>query len=86
MDYAIRVEQMAFEMAKAAAESAIQIYNAGLDHFKVLVSKFQLYAQTYDTIMRGELARIDVYKAQLQGEQTKAEINSAKVQQLQGAS
>ncbi|WP_284335446.1 hypothetical protein [Comamonas sp. NoAH] len=81
MDYAQRDVQMVFDMAKSAAESAVQVHNAGVEHYKALLQGYSAYAQTYDTLMKGELAKIELYKAQLEGEQTKAQVNSALVQQ-----
>lgn len=82
LDYSTRVEQLAFDAAKVAAESAIQAYNAQVDGFKALLSSYQIYAGAYDTIIKGELAKVDVFKAKLQGEQTKAEINKTMTDQL----
>lgn len=82
LDYSTRMEQLAFDAAKAAAESAIQAYNAQLDGFKALLSSYQIYAGAYDTIIKGELAKVDVFKARLQGEQTKADINKTMTEQL----
>lgn len=81
MDYAFKLEQQVFEAAKATADNAVQIYNAGLDRYRTLLQSYQAYASTYDTLIKAELTKVEVYKAQLQGEQTKAEINTAKVQQ-----
>lgn len=81
MDYAIKLEQLAFEAAKAVADNAVQVYNAGVEYYRTLLSAYQTYAAAYKTIIDAELTKVEVYKAQLQGEQTKAEINTALVQQ-----
>jgi hypothetical protein len=82
MDYATRMEQLAFDAAKVAAETAIQAYNAQIDRFKALLSAYQMYAAAYDTLIKGELAKVDVFKAQLQGEQVKVEMNKTMTDQL----
>lgn len=80
MDNAIKLEQMAFEAAKAVADNAIQVYNAGVEYHRALLASYQAYADAYKTVINAELTKVEVYKAQLQGEQTKAEINNALVQ------
>lgn len=80
MDNAIKLEQMAFEAAKAVADNAIQVYNAGVEYHRALLASYQAYAAAYKTVIDAELTKVEVYKAQLQGEQTKAEINNALVQ------
>lgn len=81
MEQAWKVEQQAFEAAKALADNALQIYNAGVEYHRTLVSSYQAYAAAYKTVIDAEMMKVEVYKAQLQGEQTKAEINNSKVQQ-----
>lgn len=81
IDYAYKLEQLTFETAKAYADNAVQIYNAGVEGYKALMAGYQTYAAAYDTIIKGELAKVDVYKGQLQGEQTKAQINQVFVEQ-----
>lgn len=81
MDYAWKLEQQAFEAAKAIADNAVQVYNAGVEYYRALLSAYQTYAAAYKTVIDAELTKVEVYKAQLQGEQTKAEINTALVQQ-----
>ncbi len=81
MDYALKLEQMAFDAARAAAENSLQVYNAGVERFKALLQGFQVYAATYETIIKAELNKVEVYKAELEGEKIKADINSSMVQQ-----
>lgn len=80
IDYSLKLEQMTFEAAKAAAENAIQIYNGQVEKFKALLAAYDTYAAAYKTIMDAELSKVEVYKAELQGEQAKAEINNSLVQ------
>ena len=81
MDYAFKLEQQAFEAAKAIADNAVQVYNAGVEYYRTLLDAYKTYAAAYKTVIDAELTKVEVYKAQLQGEQTKAEINTALVQQ-----
>ncbi len=80
IDYSLKLEQMTFDAAKAAAENAIQIYNGQVEKFKALLAAYNTYAAAYKTIMDAELSKVEVYKAELQGEQAKAEINNSLVQ------
>lgn len=81
IDYSLKLEQVAFESAKVAADNALQIYNAQVEQFKSLLSAYNTYAVAYKTIMDAELSKVEVYKAELQGEQTKAQVNQTLVQQ-----
>lgn len=81
IDYSLQLERMTFEAAKAAADNAIQSYNAQVEQFKALLSAYNTYAVAYKTIMDAELSKVEVYKAELQAEQTKADVNNSLVQQ-----
>lgn len=81
MDHAMKIEQLAFESAKAVAENAVQVYNAGVEYHRSLLASYQAYTASYKTVIDSEMTKVEIYKAQLQGEQTKAEINNSAVQQ-----
>lgn len=81
IDYSFKLEQLAFESAKTAAENAIQSYNAQVEQYKALLSVYQVYADAYKTIISAELAKVEAYKAQMQAELSKAEVNKALVEQ-----
>jgi hypothetical protein len=81
IDYSLKLEQIAFDSAKTAADNAIQSYNAQVEQFKALLSAYNTYAVAYKTIMDAELSKVEVYKAELQAEQTKAQVNNSLVQQ-----
>ena len=81
MNYSLELEKVTFEAAKAVSENAVQVYNAGVDHYKTLLAAYQAYAATYKTIIDAELSKVEVYKAQLQGELAKAQVNTAMTQQ-----
>lgn len=85
IDYSYKMEAMAFEASKTAAEMALQAYNAAIERFKALLQGYQTYASAYKTIIDGQLAKVEVYKAQLQGEQTKAQINTTLVAQYKAS-
>ncbi len=79
LDDCYKLEMLAFEAAKAAADNAIQAHNAALEHFKALLAGYQVYASAYDTIIKAELNKVEVFKALLAAEETKASINKSLV-------
>lgn len=81
MDQAYKLELLAFEAAKATAENEIQVFNAALDQFKALLAGYQAYAAAYDTLIKAELNKVEVFKALLSAEELKSQINTALVQQ-----
>lgn len=85
IDYSFKMENLAFMAAKELADNSIQIYNAGVEGFKALLTGYQTYAAAYKTIIDSELAKVEVYKAQLQAEMTKAQINQALVEQYKAS-
>ena len=85
IDYSYKMEAMAFEASKTAAEMALQAYNAAIERFKALLQGYQTYASAYKTIIDGQMAKVEVYKAQLQGEEIKGQINASLVAQYKAS-
>lgn len=85
IDYSYKLEALTFESAKVTAENAIAANNAKVEQFKALVSAFNTYASAYDAIIKAELGKVEVYKAEIAAEQSKADINNAMVQQYKAA-
>lgn len=79
LDDCYKLEMLAFEAAKTAADQAIAAHNAGLEHFKALLDGYRAYAAAYDTVVRAELNKVEVFKALLQAEEVKASINKSLV-------
>lgn len=79
LEDAYKLEMLAFEASKAAADNAIAAHNAALEHFKALLAGYQAYAAAYDTVIKAELNKVEVFKALLAAEQTKADINKSLV-------
>lgn len=82
MDNALQIEQQSFEAARAVADSYLQVYNAGVREFEVLMQQFNTFATVYRTLIDAETAKLEQYKAELQAEQTKAQINQSLVAQF----
>jgi len=85
VDYSFRLEQLAFESAKTAAENAIASYNSQVEQYKALLGTYQVYSDAYKTIISAELAKVEAYKAQMQAELSKAEVNKALVDQYKAS-
>lgn len=79
LEDAYKLEMLAFEAAKVAADNAIAAHNAGLEHFKALLDGYRAYASAYETVVRAELNKVEVFKALLAAEQVKADINKSLV-------
>ena len=82
LDDCYKLEMLAFETAKTAADNAIAAHNAAIEHFKALLAGYQAYAAAYDTVIKAELNKVEVFKALLSAEETKANINRALVERF----
>ena len=82
ISYASQIEQRAFEAARYLAENAVQVYNAQVEGYRVLIQKYTAYADIYRTLMQSETAKVEAYKAQIDGERAKAEVNKALIDQV----
>ena len=82
LDDCYKLEMLAFETAKTAADNAIAAHNAAIEHFKALLAGYQAYASAYDTVIKAELNKVEVFKALLSAEETKANINRALVERF----
>jgi hypothetical protein len=85
VEYSLQLEKIAFESAKAVADNAVAVYNAQVDKFKSLLQAYQLYASAYDSIIKGELAKVEVFRAEIAAEQAKADTNRTLVEQYKAA-
>ena len=82
LDDCYKLEMLAFETAKTAADNAIAAHNAAIEHFKALLAGYQAYASAYDAVIKAELNKVEVFKALLSAEETKANINRALVERF----
>ena len=77
-----KLEALALDVAKTAAAGAIAAHNAALEHFKALLTGYQAYASAYETVIKAELNKVEVFKALLMAEQAKADINKSLVERF----
>jgi hypothetical protein len=73
--YANDIEQRTFDAAKFAASNAVEIYNAVVGKYRVLLEKYSTYASIYRSLIEGEKAKVDVYRATIDAERAKVDIN-----------
>ena len=83
MDNAMQLEQQSFEIARATADSMLQVYNAGVREFELLLQQYNSVATVYRTLIESENLKLEQLKAELQAEQTKAQINQQLVAQYE---
>ncbi len=73
--YTNDIEQRTFDAAKFAASNAVEIYNAVVGKYRVLLEKYSTYASIYRSLIEGEKAKVDVYRATIDAERAKVDIN-----------
>lgn len=79
--YVNDIEQRTFDAAKFAATNAVEIYNAVVSKYRVLLEKYSTYASIYRSLIEGEKAKVDVYRATVDAERAKVDINQSLIQQ-----
>ena len=69
-----------FEMAKFTVESQLALYNAQVGLFNAYTTAYQVKASVFKTQLDAELAKLDVYRIQLEGQKLISELNQQAVQ------
>jgi len=80
MDLANKVQQRAFEAAKAVVEMAVAVYNVKVLAYQAQLEKYKTEAAVFESMIRAELAKIEIYKAQIEGARMTVEIQSQYVE------
>lgn len=90
MNYCNQVNQRGLEAAKTSIEAAVQIQNAKIAYFNLLLDKYKTEAAVFETRLRAALAEVEIYKTQIQALSLITEIDKSRVEaykaQLQGIS
>ncbi len=81
IDYYNEVAQRTFEAAKYYTEAAVNIYNAQVQQYSAQLEGYKTQALVYQTQIDGIKAQIAQLQAQVDFQRTKAEINTALVNQ-----
>jgi len=75
----LNAAQRLFEAAKFEVESKINIYNTQVSLFNAKMNGYQISAQVFDILVKAELTKIEVFKAEIEGEIAKGQLNEQKV-------
>lgn len=72
--------QRLFEAARFQIESQINIYNAQVALFNARMNGYQISAQVFNTLVQAELSKIEAFKAEVDAEVARGQLNTQKVQ------
>jgi hypothetical protein len=75
----IEEQRMLLASAQYVRDTAIAILNARIAQFNAEMQGYQVDAQVLETLLKEALAQLDIYRAQLEGEKLKGEINQQTV-------
>jgi hypothetical protein len=73
------VQQLMLDAAKTSIQVAIDIANAQIAIANLELQAFQTDAQVYRDLIQGELAKVEVYRAELEGKKLIGELNAQDV-------
>lgn len=76
----IQEQQLTLRAAEFMRETALALLNARITVFNARLAAYQTDAQVFQTRIQAALAEVEVYKAQLDGERIRGEINQQRVQ------
>jgi hypothetical protein len=79
IQHAENVANRALDAAKSTVTLGIAFYNAQIDRFKTELEAYRVGAQAYESQIRAELAKVEVYKAEMQGAGLKADVQGQRV-------
>ena len=72
-------QQRAFEAAKYAVQAAIDLYQIRVSYFNAGIALYTAQADVYGRRIQAELAKVEIYKAQLEGQKLIGELNKLDV-------
>lgn len=74
-----QAQQLNFEAAKYTLEAAISIFNTQIAYQNAQLQAYATEAQVYKTRIEAELANVELYKAQLEGQKLIGDLNQQEV-------
>ena len=83
VDYTNKVEQLTFESCKYATEAGIEIYNAQVKKYEVLIEAYKAKIAYFDAQIREQEAAVKIYQTEIEAEKLKSDMNTALVQQYE---
>ena len=79
LNHANAVSQRAFEAARFTAQIAIDLFNAAVNLFNAKSQAYQVEAVVYRERLQAEIAKVEIYKAQVEGQRITSEVNQQTV-------
>ncbi|MCK5608569.1 hypothetical protein KAR91_42195 [Candidatus Pacearchaeota archaeon] len=79
MAHSDHVANRALDTSKSVVTLGIAAFNAQVDRFRVRLEAYKTGAQAYAERLRGELAKVEVYKAQMAGAKLEGDIQEQRV-------
>ena len=79
LNHANAVSQRAFEAARFTAQIAIDLFNAAVNLFNAKSQAYQVEAVVYRERLQAEIAKVEIYKAQVEGQRITGEVNQQTV-------
>lgn len=80
LQYHNQVQQRAFEVEKYTQQVAIDLYQAAIQRYNVELEIYKTYAQAFESRVRSELAKAEIYRTQLEGQKLIGDLNVQKIQ------
>lgn len=75
--------QRVFDAAKYQVESSLSLFNAQVSLFNSRQSAYTAAANVYETRLKGELSKLDVFRAEIEGQKAIGEANEQQVKVYQ---
>jgi len=80
MDFTNQVAQRAFEVARYRVQAVIDAFGLKVSSFNARMEGYKALAQVFESRIRAELAKVELYKAQMEGAKIHGELQVQKVQ------
>jgi hypothetical protein len=79
MDYTNQYQQRAFDAAKYVVESALLIFQIKVEAYKAELEVYKVQAMVFEARIRAEIAKAELYKAQIDGIRASVEIQKVMI-------
>jgi hypothetical protein len=74
-------QERALNFAKAVVDTSIALYDASVRNFNSALESYKTRASVFETRIRGELVKAEIFKAQVAAESLRVDFNRAKIDQ-----
>jgi len=80
MDFTNQINNRAFEVAKARVQSVIDAFNIKVGAFNAQLEGYKASAQVFESRIRAELSKVEIYRAQMEGAKIHGDLQAQKVE------